>query len=112
MAAARHGIEFIEKHGFDGDGRMWFHVTREGAPIRKRRYFFTEAFGAIAFAACAKATGDAAMADKARELYALAKNGFADSADAKFTDTRPSKGMGAPMISLVTAQEMRACLDD
>ena len=43
LAAARHGLEFIERHGFDasdGEGRMWFHVTREGAPIRKRRYFF------------------------------------------------------------------------
>jgi N-acylglucosamine 2-epimerase len=73
---------------------------------------FTETFGAIAFAACSKATGDAAMADRAQELHALARKGFADSSDAKFTSTRPMKGMGAPMISLVTAQEMRECLDD
>ena len=55
---ARCGLDFISRHGFDADGRMWFHVTREGAPIRKRRYVFTETFGAIAFAAMATATGE------------------------------------------------------
>ena len=38
--------------------------------------------------------------------------GFVNSSDMKYTDTRPSKGMGVPMISLVTAQEMRTCLGD
>ena len=32
-----------DRHGFDpADGRMWFHVTREGLPLRKRRYAFSE----------------------------------------------------------------------
>ena len=115
LAAAFHGLEFIEKHGFDasdGEGRMWFHVTRAGAPIRKRRYFFTETFGAIAYAACAKATGEARLADRARAIYARAKEGFANEVTPKFASTRPTKGMGEPMILLMTAQELRACLDD
>jgi N-acylglucosamine 2-epimerase len=112
LAAARHGIEFISKHGFDTDGRMWFHVTREGEPIRKRRYTFTEIFGAIAYAACAKATGDAAMADKARELHTTAQNHFTNPRlpDTKYTKTRPMKSIGAPMMLLATAQELRDCL--
>ena len=115
LAAAFHGLEFIEKHGFDasdGEGRMWFHVTRAGAPISKRRYFFTETFGAIAYAACAKATGEARLADRARAIYARAKEGFANEVTPKFASTRPTKGMGEPMILLMTAQELRACLDD
>ena len=40
LSAALHGLEFIDKNGFDEDDRMWFHVTREGAPLRKRRYFY------------------------------------------------------------------------
>ena len=115
LATAFHGLEFIEKHGFDasdGEGRMWFHVTRAGAPIRKRRYFFTETFGAIAYAACAKATGEARLADRARAIYARAKEGFANEVTPKFASTRPTKGMGEPMILLMTAQELRACLDD
>ena len=47
-------------------GRMFFHVTREGQPIRKRRYAYSEAFAAIAYAAHAKATGDAKSAERAR----------------------------------------------
>ena len=112
LSAALHGLEFIDKNGFDEDGRMWFQVTREGAPLRKRRYFFTETFAAIAYASCAKATGKSSMAEKARQIYKLAKDGFASGKNPKFTNTRPSKGIGAPMISLVTAQEMRVCLGD
>ena len=36
--AAQLGINFLDAHGFDpADGRMWFHVTRDGTPLRKRR---------------------------------------------------------------------------
>jgi N-acylglucosamine 2-epimerase len=47
LNTAIHGIKFIGKNGFDDDGRMWFHVSRDGKPIRKRRYAFTETFGGI-----------------------------------------------------------------
>jgi N-acylglucosamine 2-epimerase len=111
---AGHGIDFISQHGFDSDGRMWFHVAREGAPIRKRRYVFTETFGAIAYAALAKATGELGQAEKARDLFRLAKRHFTDPslAEPKFTDARPAKAIGAPMIQMVTAQELRHNLDD
>jgi N-acylglucosamine 2-epimerase len=52
---ARHGISFIREHGFDEDGRMFFHVTRAGRPVRKRRYVVTETFAVIALAAYAEA---------------------------------------------------------
>ncbi len=45
------GIDFIDRHCFDADGRMFFHVTREGRPIRKRRYVYSESFAAIAHVA-------------------------------------------------------------
>ena len=111
---ARRGLDFISQHGFDADGRMWFHVTRAGAPIRKRRYVFTETFGAIAFAAMAKATGELGQAVKARDLFRLAKRHFADPSlnEPKFTGTRPSKAIGAPMIQMATAQELRRNLGD
>ena len=111
---AGHGIDFISQHGFDSDGRMWFHVTREGVPIRKRRYVFTETFGAIAYAAMAKATGELGQAEKARDLFRLAKRYFTDPSltESKFTDARPAKAIGAPMIQMVTAQELRRNLGD
>jgi N-acylglucosamine 2-epimerase len=45
---AESGRKFLSDHCFDTDGRMFFHVTREGRPIRKRRYAFSESFAAIA----------------------------------------------------------------
>ena len=67
--------EFLKRHGTDAsDGRMWFHVTREGRPIRKRRYAFSEAFAAIAFGELAQATGDSEytlLAERCFEQYML-----------------------------------------
>jgi N-acylglucosamine 2-epimerase len=111
---AIHGIDFISKYGFDNDGRMFFHLTRDGKPIRKRRYVYTETFGAIAFAALYKATGENKYAQKARDLFDLIIRHFntPDLSIPKFTDTRPMKGMVTPMVSIVTAQELRKNLED
>ena len=69
LAGAELGYNFLKKHCFDTDGQMFFHVTRDGRPIRKRRYFFSETFAVIAFAAYAKATGNETIAAEARELF-------------------------------------------
>jgi N-acylglucosamine 2-epimerase len=108
LELARHGIDFIEAHGFDpADGRMWFHVTRDGRPIRKRRYAFSESFAAIAFAQFARATGSDTYAARARAACAA----FRDHVPApKFTATRPCKGLGHPMILLITLQELREAI--
>lgn len=49
-AAADGGAKFIKQHCIDKDGRMFFTVTKEGLPLRKRRYFFSESFLAVGFA--------------------------------------------------------------
>src|ERR1700683_2938479 len=69
LEGARLGYTFLNRHCFDTDGRMFFHVTREGSPRRKRRYFFAETFYVIAAAAYAKASGDTDAADRAREVF-------------------------------------------
>ncbi len=108
----RHGLEFLSRHGFDTDGRMFFHVTRDGRPIRKRRYAYSESFAAIAFAAHARAAGCERSADRAKALF----RHFTDwnftpgRMPPKFTDTRPSIGMAPRMITIVAAQELRANL--
>src|SRR5690349_15564801 len=51
LEGARLGYDFINRYCFDTDGQMFFHVTRDGKPIRKRRYFFSETFATISFAA-------------------------------------------------------------
>jgi len=110
LELAGHGAEFIRRHGFDADGRMFFHVTRDGRPLRKRRYIFTETFGAIALAAYAKASGDPEAADEARRLFNLVRRYTTTPGliEPKVDpSTRPAKSMGAPMITLATAQVLR-----
>ena len=55
LELAEHGIRFLDRC-FDTDGRMFFTVTRDGAPLRKRRYVFTETFACIAYAAYARSS--------------------------------------------------------
>jgi len=69
LAASRSCIDFIEKHCIDTDGHMFFAVTSDGKPVRKRRYVFSDTFAAIAMAEYAKATGDKSYADKAVAMF-------------------------------------------
>jgi N-acylglucosamine 2-epimerase len=107
-----HGLRFLERHGFDRDGRMFFHVAQDGQPIRKRRYAYSEAFAAIAFAAAARATGREEYAVRAKELlrFFLRWNFEPGWMPPKYTAVRPLLGLGPRMIALVTAQELRSQL--
>ena len=48
--ACDKGAKFIKEHCIDKDGRMFFVVTKEGLPLRKRRYFYSESFLVVGFA--------------------------------------------------------------
>jgi N-acylglucosamine 2-epimerase len=114
LEGARIGYEFLKKHCFDAKGKMYFHVDRTGNPIRMRRYFFSETFAAIAFAAYAKATGDAGIAAEARELFGICL-AYAQGerlVEPKYEQTRPMKGIGVPMIMINTAQQIRETIGD
>lgn len=114
LEAAKSGYEFLNKHGFDADGRMFFHVSRDGKPLRKRRYFFSETFYVIAAAAYAKASGDEEAGVRARRVFGdcIAYATGEKALDPKFTETRPSKGIGVPMIMINTAQQLRETIGD
>jgi len=114
LEAARLTIEFIERHCFDSDGRMYFEVTEEGLPLRKRRYVFSETFAAIAFSEYALATGDKAYAAKALGLfrdiqYFLSTPGFLP---AKYTEHLKAEGHSIVMILINTASRIREAIQD
>src|SRR5690606_33987325 len=108
------GYEFLKNKCFSKDGKMYFHVDQQGNPIRMRRYFFSETFAVIAFAAYAKASGNEEAAELSRSIfstcleYASGKRAM----DPKFENTRPSKGIGIPMIMINTAQQLRETIGD
>ena len=113
---AKIGYDFIKRYGFDSSGKMYFSVTREGMPLRMRRYYFSEAFFIIACAEYSRASGD-------RQAMSTAKRLFAKTCEYYFNPdpnilppkmdpyTRPMIGHAVPMILISTAQILRECND-
>lgn len=113
LAAAKSTIDFIENHCFDTDGRMYFEVTAEGKPLRKRRYVFSETFAAIAMAEYSKASGDKSYAEKALKLFKdirrfISTPGYMEP---KYLDTLQAKGHSIVMILINTASRIREVID-
>ena len=69
LEASKSTIDFIEAHCFDSDRHMFFSVTADGTPLRKRRYVFSETFAAIAMAEYSIASGDSHYAKRALEVF-------------------------------------------
>ncbi len=115
LDACTHGIDFLKTHAVDTDGRMFFQVTQEGQPLRKRRYVFSEAFGAMAFSAYAKATGNKEAETEARRLFDLFVQYNTEDGHIPpkvNPDTRPMQGIGPHMILINMGQMMRENLGD
>ena len=115
LAGARSGIDFLRDHCFDDDDRMFFLVTREGKQLRKRRYFFSEAFAVMALAAYGKAAEDEEAVEQARQLFRLCVEyieGRLPTGDPKWTDVRPARSIGVPMIFLQVAQQLVETVGD
>jgi len=111
LTLARHGIEFIRKYGFDKDGRMFFAVTRDGRPLRKRRYLFTETFGVIALAEYARASGDDACLDLAKRTMDLIIDLYnkPGALEPKFyPDALKTRGHSMAMIQINTLQVLKS----
>ncbi len=109
--ACRSLSDFIERFGTDkSDGRMYFRVAKDGKPVIKRiRYYFSETFAAIGFAAFARAAKNADCEEKAfsyfNRIEAIKKSGaLVPKFDAK---TRSARSFGEPMILLNTLSELR-----
>jgi len=115
LELSRHGIEFIKKYGFDTDGRMFFTVTRDGRPLRKRRYLFTETFAVIALSEYARASGDKEALSTAKNILELVLKYYRTrgSLPAKvYPETRQTRSLSMPMILVNTVQVLRKSEND
>jgi N-acylglucosamine 2-epimerase len=115
LTLSKHGIDFIERCCFDDDGRMFFSVTRDGRPLRKRRYLFSEAFAVIAFAAYGTAAANERSVARALDLFRLMLRYHREPGRLEpktIPTTRRMKGLAMPMILIATAQELRKATDD
>lgn len=114
LAASKSCIDFIESYCFDTDGHMFFEVTEDGKPLRKRRYVFSEGFAAIAMAEYALATGEKKYAEKALEIFRRAQY-FLETPgllEPKYLPTMQARGHSITMIMINTASRIRQVIDD
>ena len=114
LDAAKSTLDFIERHCFDEQGHMYFSVTAEGRPLRKRRYVFSETFAAIAMSEYALATGEKHWAERAVEVFKdtqrfLATPGFLP---AKFEESVRLQSHSICMILINVGSCIRKVVDD
>lgn len=110
LELAKSCLEFEDRCCIDSDGRMFFTVTREGLPLRKRRYWFSETFYIMANAEYYLATGERERLQRAIEYFKFVYGIYLDSATDPYkitpktiTSTRSMKSLAEPMILLNVA---------
>lgn len=114
LTFAKSCIDFATRHCIDSDGRMFFTVTREGQPLRKRRYWFSETFYIMANAEYYMATRDSACLEAAKKyfdfVYGMYKDPGTDPykiTPKSYAQTRDMKTLANPMILMNVASIMR-----
>ena len=115
LAFAKSCIDFEKEHCIDEtDGRMYFTVTRDGKPLRKRRYWFSETFYIIANAEYYMASGDEEKLDEARRYFDFVYGMYLDPSSDPYkitpktiAATRKLKSLAQPMILLNVSSIMR-----
>ena len=107
---------FLEKYCMDIDGRMFFTVTREGRPLRKRRYMFSESFYVLGMAEYAAAFDDGEALQKAERCFdgmlAMYRNPACDPykiTPKSYAEVRDERSAAVPMVLVSSAQVLRRC---
>ena len=115
LAFAKSCLDFENNHCFDTDGRMYFTVTKDGKPLRKRRYWFSETFYIIGSAEYYMATKDEKALADAKKYFDFVYGMYVDPASdpykitpKSYAETRSFKSLARPMIMLNVASIMRA----
>ena len=120
---ARHGAEFLAKHGRDGEGNWYFALDCAGQPLVQPYNIFSDCFAAMAFSQYALASGE----ESAKEIALQAYNNVLrrqDNPKGKYNKaypgTRSLKSLAVPMILanlslemdwLLASNELEAVLD-
>ncbi len=112
--AADGGAKFIKEHCIDTDGRMFFTVTKDGKPLRKRRYFFSESFLVVGFAEyylLRKNEEDLALAEKYFDLmYSIYRDPACDPfkiTPKENAEVRSLHSNSYPMVLVSSAQTLK-----
>lgn len=110
LRLSRSAVDFLEKFCFDEDGRMFFIVTEDGRPLRKRRYAYSEAFACMAYAAYGRSANSDEHKRKAVDLFHQFRRLVTTEGllpPKVIPETRRMKGLGPLMITINLAQVLR-----
>ena len=112
---AKHGADFLAKHGRDADGNWYFALNKLGQPLVQPYNIFSDCFAAMAFSQYALASGD----ESAKEIALQAYNNVLrrqDNPKGKYNKvypgTRSLKSLAVPMILANLSLEMDWLLED
>ena len=113
LKIAKHGIDFIIKHGMDKEGNFYFSTTKEGQPLVLPYNIFSDCFAAMAFSQYAIASGDEEIKKLAKQTYLniLKKKDNPKGIYEKSTNARPLKSFALPMILSNLVLELEGILD-
>lgn len=114
LEMAKHGVDFIIKHGMDKDGNFYFSTTKEGTPLTQPYNIFSDCFSAMAFSQYALAAGDEKVKRLAKQTYLniLKKKDHPKGPYEKSTGERPLKSFSLPMILSNLVLELEGVLDE
>ena len=114
LQLARHGAEFLSRHGRDGEGNWYFSLARDGRPLVQPYNIFSDCFAAMAFSQYALAANDETAKMIAEQTYRniLRRK---DNPKGKYTKavpgTRPMVSLALPMILANLTLELEWLLD-
>jgi N-acylglucosamine 2-epimerase len=108
LTASKSCLDFMETYCInpEAEGRMYFTVTAEGKPLRQRRYYYSEAFYAMANAEYYHVTGEAECLERAKKAYNIYWDLWHGAPDPTglgpktIPETRSGRSFGVPMIYL------------
>ena len=98
---ARQGMEFLARHGRDGDGNWYFSLTRDGRALVQPYNIFSDCFAAMAFSQYALAAKDEParqIADRTYRSILRRRDNPKGRYSKAVPGTRPMVSLALPMI--------------
>jgi N-acylglucosamine 2-epimerase len=114
LQIARHGADFLARHGMDADGNWYFSLARDGRPLVQPYNVFSDCFAAMAFSQYARASGEAAARQIAQQTYAnilRRKDNPKGKYSKAYPGTRPLIALAIPMIMANLTLELEWLLE-
>ncbi len=109
LEVARHGADFLQRHGRDREGDWYFSLTREGRPLVQPYNIFSDCFAAMGLSQFALAAGDEEAKETAERTFRriLARRANPKGRYAKSVPgTRPMRSFSLPMILINLVGEL------